>query len=275
MILRPVRPQSPSGPPITKLPVGLTVPDGLLRHPALRAAPLTASRHVLDQAGRVLLAVAALLVGAGCETTTLVHADRLAVVVLHGDLALGVGPSTVVQLAVAALPRSAPQDLVREEDRRRHQGPSRRFALVAGVAEHDALVAGALFLAALRSASASTPMRDVGRLADAAAPRCRRRASEKPFLLVADVLDSPRAIALINSRSTTETPWMVRNSWPRPSPAITILLVVHSVSQPSRIAQAVVGDAELDVLRGRRHRGSRRRCGRRPCPDGLRKPTRW
>jgi hypothetical protein len=42
---------------------------------------------------------------------------------------------------------------------------------------------------------------------------------------------------------------MSRNSWPRPSPATTILLVVQSVSQPRPgVDLAVVGDAELDVL---------------------------
>jgi len=35
MILRPVRPQSPSGPPMTNLPVGFDVPGRLLGHPAL------------------------------------------------------------------------------------------------------------------------------------------------------------------------------------------------------------------------------------------------
>src|SRR6201996_361195 len=49
-----------------------------------------------------------------------------------------------------------------------------------------------------------------------------------------------RAIWVISSRSTTDTPWMSRNNWPRPSPAITILLVVHSVSQPSRVLMALL-----------------------------------
>src|SRR3954471_686184 len=48
-------------------------------------------------------------------------------------------------------------------------------------------------------------------------------------------LTTPRAISVISSRSTTDTPLMVLNSWPRPSPAITILFVVQSVSQPSRV----------------------------------------
>jgi hypothetical protein len=48
-------------------------------------------------------------------------------------------------------------------------------------------------------------------------------------------LTTPRAISVISSRSTTDAPLMVRNNWPRPSPATTILLVVQSVSQPSRV----------------------------------------
>src|ERR1700761_66644 len=53
-------------------------------------------------------------------------------------------------------------------------------------------------------------------------------------------LTTSRAIWVISSRSTTDTPWMSRNNWPRPSPAITILLVVHSVSQPSLVLTALL-----------------------------------
>ena len=176
MILRPVRPQSPSGPPTTKLPVGLTrKSDGLAAASSPSAAPTrTAARdHLLDQAGRVFLVVAALLVVLGRDHD-LGAADRLAVDVFHRDLALGVGLQ-VGELAVARASRQHLQDLVREEDRRRHVGALLvDFALVAGVAEHHALVARALFLAALLflGIDAHARCRATGR---AAAPRCRRR----------------------------------------------------------------------------------------------------
>ena len=112
----------------------------------------------------------------------LAHADRLAVLVLHGDLALGVRTQHLLLAGVAGF-RDQPQDLVGVEDRRRHQ--VRRF--VGGVAEHDALVAGALFLvgAGLQRVDA---LRDVGGL------RMQQDLDVgglpvKTFLLVADVLD--------------------------------------------------------------------------------------
>ena len=112
----------------------------------------------------------------------LAHADRLAVLVLHGDLALGVRAQHLLPAGVAGF-RDQPQDLVGVEDRRRHQVRS----LVGGVTEHDALVACAFFLvgAGLQRIDA---LRDVGGLRmqqdfDVAG------LPVKAFLLVADVLD--------------------------------------------------------------------------------------
>ncbi len=50
-------------------------------------------------------------------------------------------------------------------------------------------------------------------------------------------LTTSRAISVISSRLTTALLPCFLNSgdWPRPSPAMTILLVVQSVSQPSRV----------------------------------------
>ena len=92
MILRPVRPQSPSGPPTTKLPVGLTrKSDAFFGIQPFGSADCDrVADQVLDHAGRVLLAVAALLVVLGRDHD-LGAADRLAVDVLHRHLALGVG----------------------------------------------------------------------------------------------------------------------------------------------------------------------------------------
>ena len=152
----------------------------------------------------------------------LAHADRLAVLILHGDLALGVRTQHLLLAGVARF-RDQPQDLVGVEDRRRHQ--VRRF--VGGVTEHDALVAGALFLvgAGLQRVDA---LRDVGRL------RMQQDLDVgglpvEAFLLVADVLDRGAHDAF---------DLVVGDGFgPRVSPAITTLLVVASVSQAARIAQ--------------------------------------
>ena len=71
-----------------------------------------------------------------------VHAHGLAVlVVFDGDLALGVG-AQVGQLLLLTQLGQLDQQLVAEGDGQRHQ----LGGFVAGVAEHQALVAGALFL---------------------------------------------------------------------------------------------------------------------------------
>ena len=111
----------------------------------------------------------------------LAHADRLAVLVLHGDLALGVRTQHVLPARVAGF-RDQPQNLVGIEDRRRHQVGR----LVAGIAEHDALVARALFLVAgLQRVDA---LRNIGGL------RMQQDLDiagfpVKAFLLVTNVLD--------------------------------------------------------------------------------------
>ena len=114
-------------------------------------------------------------------------ADRLAVDILHRDLALGVGLQ-IEQLLGFALVGEHFQDLVREIDRRRHE---RVFlvdlALGAGEAEHHALVAGAFLLGAFLLLGVDAH-RDVGRLAvqqhlDVGA------VIGEAVLVVADVLD--------------------------------------------------------------------------------------
>ncbi len=72
------------------------------------------------------------------DTTTVSTRTGLPSVVLHGHLALAVGPE-VVERALAANLTEALDQPVREHDRQRHQ----LLGLVAGVAEHEALVAGA------------------------------------------------------------------------------------------------------------------------------------
>ena len=86
--------------------------------------------------------------------------DRLAVVVDHRDLGLGVGAQPL-HLALLANPGELAAEAVGEHDRRGHQ--LRR--LVAGVAEHQALIAGALLRRLLALGRLGVhALRDVGRL---------------------------------------------------------------------------------------------------------------
>ena len=105
--------------------------------------------------------------------------DRLAVLVFDGDLAFRVGPQCGFLAGMPCLRQKA-EDAVRIVDRGRHE--FRR--LVAGITEHDALVAGT-FILLLAGIDA---LRDVGRL------RVQQdldlhRFPVKAGLLVADVPD--------------------------------------------------------------------------------------
>ena len=153
MILRPVSPASPCGPPISNRPVGLTrylVPvehvrgqhrlDDLVDHRlGQRRLPVVHARMVLRRQHDG------------------VDRDRLAVDVAHRDLRLGVRPQPrqAPVLAHFALPLDQP---VRVVDRERHQ----RRRLVARIAEHQALVAGTLIQVFVRRVVDAA--RDVGRL---------------------------------------------------------------------------------------------------------------
>ena len=113
------------------------------------------------------------------ETTICVASTGLPSVIAHGDLALGVRAERLGLAGVARVGHEL-ENLVRVVDRRRHQ--LRRLA--AGIAEHDALVAGALVLVAGRVDA----LRDVGRL------RVQQHLDlgglpVEAVLLVADVLD--------------------------------------------------------------------------------------
>ena len=145
MILRPVTPASPCGPPTTKRPVGIDEDARFCVHHVGRdhaaddlVDDVLAQRVVAD--GRAVLG----------RDDDRVDAHGAAAVVLDGHLRLAVRPQ-VVEHAVAARARQPLHELVRQHDRQRHQLVGFR----AGVAEHQALVAGAARVDALR---------DVGRL---------------------------------------------------------------------------------------------------------------
>ena len=83
--------------------------------------------------------------------------DRAAIDVAHGDLALGVGPQKI-ELPGLAEPGEIFHQPMRHRDRQRHD--FRR--LVAGEPEHQALVAGALFL--VEAFTFGDTLGDIGRL---------------------------------------------------------------------------------------------------------------
>ena len=85
------------------------------------------------------------------------HFDRAAIDVAHRDLALGVGPQKIELTAFAELGEIFHQPM-RHRDRQRHD--LRR--LVARESEHQALIAGALFL--VQAFALGDALRDVGRL---------------------------------------------------------------------------------------------------------------
>ena len=149
----------------------------------------------------------------------LVGADRLAVDVAQRDLALGVGQQALDRLVVD-VPQlaDAVQDGVRVVDRRRHQ----RVGLAAGVAEHHALVAGALVLVA----GGVHALGDVGRLRVQVAGDVRLVPAEAG-LVVADVVDRHAGEMRAAGPGVTV-------AGPRVSPANTTRLVVTSVSQATR-----------------------------------------
>ena len=149
MILRPVSPASAIGPPISNRPLGL------IQNLVL----------VIDQLGRDDLAddelldiLLDLLVGRFRQVLGRddhrVNPHRLAVRVLNGHLALAIRQQVPDLARLAGLGEAA-SDLVRQRDRQRHQF----LGLVAGVADHHALVAGAGFVEDIAAASAAVLQR--------------------------------------------------------------------------------------------------------------------
>ena len=160
MILRPVRPQSACGPPSSNVARGV--------HPHLERVVGELLRehrpdHVLDEVGlHEPVAVDPRGVLGGDEHRLEALGDTVHVV--DRDLGLAVGPQVRERARLADLGETV-GEAVREPDRHRHEV----FGLVAGVAEHHSLVAGADLVEAVAGAGALLDRlvdadRDVGRL---------------------------------------------------------------------------------------------------------------
>ncbi len=140
MILRPVRPQSPCGPPTTKRPVGLTW--------ILVALSMSFFGSALSMTSSMIASRSCLyLTFSSCcvETTIASIANGHVVLVLEGDLRLAVGAEEVDGLLLPDR-RELPRERVRVVNRRRHE----LGRLVGRVAEHEALVARPLLLVQAR-----------------------------------------------------------------------------------------------------------------------------
>ena len=145
MILRPVRPVSPCGPPTTKRPVGLMWKTVSLSRYSAGTVGLMTFSMIASRRSRLLT------FGECCvEMTIAVARMRALSFVLDRHLRLAVRPQEIELIRLAHF-RQPAHELVRQRDRQRHQ--LRRLA--AREAEHQTLIAGAAGIDALR---------DVGRL---------------------------------------------------------------------------------------------------------------
>ena len=127
MILRPVRPVSPIGPPITKRPVGLTRTKSVSssRRPSSRSLGDGRAHHVLDRRPRRICRSRSAVRRVLGRDHDALDAHRLGHAigvtrVAHRDLGLAVGQQ-VGDDALAPHGREAAADRVREHDRQRHQ----------------------------------------------------------------------------------------------------------------------------------------------------------
>ena len=134
MILRPVSPASPIGPPMTKRPVGLMWIFGFCVEHVGGNDGLDHMLH--DRRGANLRSETVSL--CCVEMTTQSTRNRFAVAIFDGDLGFSIGTEEIDFLALADF-REALRQAVGQLDRHGHQF----FGFVAGKAEHQALVARA------------------------------------------------------------------------------------------------------------------------------------
>ena len=174
-------------------------------------------------------------------------AGRLALDIFHRHLALGIGLQ-IGELAVAAFFGQHLEDLVGEIDRRRHVGALLiHLALGAGVAEHHALVARAFLVTALLFLGIDAHG-DVGRLAvqqhfDVGA------VIGEAVLVVADILHHV-ACDLADQFAVDHR--LAVDGAEQLAPALArdhdLVGRAQRLAAQTGVDQAVVGDAELDVL---------------------------
>ena len=190
MILRPVSPQSPTGPPMTNRPVGLTRKSRRSAFASYMSAGRIGRTTVSHRSSRICWRVTRVGVLRGDQQ--LLDRRRPAVDVAHRDLRLAVR-AQVLERAVVTHLRELLGEQVRERDRQRHE----RLRLVRRVAEHHPLVAGArdveLVLVGgvgLRLIRVVDALRDVRRLlVDRVEHRARVRREPEVGVDVADLAD--------------------------------------------------------------------------------------
>ena len=185
MILRPVSPVSPFGPADDEAPGRVYEVLHFLRDHVLRQDRL---QDLLDHGfGKRLVPDLRGMLGREHDGVDL---GRAATVVAHRHLRLGVGPEPRQPAGMAQF-RLLLHQAVREVDRQRHQ----LWRLVAGVAEHESLVARALL--EVESAALVDALRDVRRLL-VVGDEHAAAAVVDPVLrvVVADVLDHAAGDAL-------------------------------------------------------------------------------
>ena len=192
MILRPVRPASPIGPPTTNLPVGLTSTRVADESSVSWASSFsTVASTCLRMSGSSVFSrsIVGRVLGGDDHG---VQADRNVVLIVDGDLRLAVRPQ-VGQGAVLADLGQLPRQPVGQRDRQRHQ----LRGVVDRVAEHQALVTGALRVQRVRGALNARLVRgvdalcDIGRLtADADVDAACQPVKALVRVVVADVEDA-------------------------------------------------------------------------------------
>ena len=141
MILRPVRPASPTGPPITNLPVGFTrklwPPSSSSFFSSYSSAGSTGCTTCSHRSGLISVSASHAVLVLRRDQDPL-DLDRAAVLVADRHLRLAVRAEIRHQVGAAHLGEPM-SELVRQRDRERHE----LLRLARGVAEHHPLVAGA------------------------------------------------------------------------------------------------------------------------------------
>ena len=245
MILRPVRPASPFGPPISNRPVGL-----MRVRTCEVSSPAPCEHGSDDLLDRPRPAACSLETCGACwvESTTVCTDFGHDALVADGDLGLAVG-AQVVERAVLAHLGEALGEPVREPDRQRHV----LRGLGGGVAEHDALVAGALAVEVVDALLGARLERVVDALGDVGRLRADR---DRDAALAAVEADVGRVVADLDDACRARARGCRRSPSVVTSPATCTRPVVTSVSTATRLCgstreqrvEDAVGDLVADLV---------------------------